>query len=92
MPKLIKLFFGVPDGEIYPREFEPGDECPPELVEGAKSLGALGDEDDGDPPDSLTVAQLRAALDEKGIEYKPTARKAELAELLANTSAAGQSE
>lgn len=41
MAKLTKPFRGVPDGEIYPVQYEPGDECPKELEAGAKSLGAL---------------------------------------------------
>lgn len=36
-----KEFRGVRDGEIYPETFEPGDECPPELVEAALSLEVL---------------------------------------------------
>lgn len=46
MPKFIKPFRGVPDGEIYPKQFEAGDECPSELEAGARELGALeGSED-----------------------------------------------
>jgi hypothetical protein len=41
MPKLTRPFHGVKDGEIYPTEFAPGDECPPELQAAAESLGAL---------------------------------------------------
>ena len=41
MPKFIKPFRGVPDGEIYPKQFEEGDECPSELEAGAKEVGAL---------------------------------------------------
>ena len=47
MPKLSKPFRGVPDGEIYPREFAPGDECPPELEAAAREVGALADEPKG---------------------------------------------
>jgi len=36
-----KEFRGVRDGEIYPITFQPGEECPPELVEAAQSLEAL---------------------------------------------------
>lgn len=36
-----KEFFGVRDGEIYPTTFQPGDECPPELVDAAQSLEVL---------------------------------------------------
>lgn len=41
MAKFTKPFRGVPDGEIYPIEYKPGDECPKELESAAKSLGAL---------------------------------------------------
>ncbi|WP_294994247.1 hypothetical protein [uncultured Stenotrophomonas sp.] len=41
MEKLIKPFRGVPEGEIYPVQFAAGDDCPPELVAGALSVGAL---------------------------------------------------
>lgn len=50
MPKITKTFFGVPDGEIYPQEFAPGDDCPPELEAGARELGALDDSDDRKSP------------------------------------------
>lgn len=36
-----KAFTGVPNGEIYPINFEPGDECPPELLDAAKECGAV---------------------------------------------------
>lgn len=39
--KLTKPFRGVPDGEIYPIQYDAGDECPPELLDAAKSLGAV---------------------------------------------------
>lgn len=41
MAKFSKAFRGVPNGEIYGRDFAPGDECPPELEDAARSLGAL---------------------------------------------------
>lgn len=41
MPKLTKAIFGVPDGEIYPREIPAGDECPPGLEGYAAEIGAL---------------------------------------------------
>ncbi|WP_213761971.1 hypothetical protein [Caballeronia sp. dw_19] len=41
MPKFIKPFKGVPEGEIYPAQFNVGDECPPELEAGATELRAL---------------------------------------------------
>ena len=36
-----KEFRGVRDGEIYPTTFQPGEECPPELVDAAQSLEVL---------------------------------------------------
>ena len=39
--KFSQQFIGVVDGEIYPRVFEPGETCPPELLEAAKSVGAV---------------------------------------------------
>lgn len=53
--QLVKPFLGVPDGEIYPVQYEPGDECPPELEFAATQLGAFGDaepEIDGEPAKS----------------------------------------
>ena len=39
--KAIKPFKGVKDGEIYPTEFKPGDDIPPELEAAAIELGAV---------------------------------------------------
>lgn len=41
--QFTKPFKGVRAGEIYPVEFEPGEECPPELVEAAIQLGAVNE-------------------------------------------------
>jgi hypothetical protein len=41
MPKLKKPVFGVPAGDVYPREIPAGEECPPELEGAARALGAL---------------------------------------------------
>jgi hypothetical protein len=41
MAQFSRAFMGVPNGEIYPREFQAGDECPPELEAAARELGAL---------------------------------------------------
>lgn len=43
MAKLTKSFRGVPAGEIYPVQYKPGDECPPELEDAARSLGAISE-------------------------------------------------
>ena len=39
--KFIKPLYGVKTGEIYPTQFEAGDDCPPELECAAKETGAL---------------------------------------------------
>lgn len=39
--KATKEFKGVKDGEIYPTEFKPGDEIPPELEAAAVEVGAV---------------------------------------------------
>jgi hypothetical protein len=39
--KFIKPFKGVPDGEIYPVDYEAGEECPPELLDSAVALEAV---------------------------------------------------
>lgn len=41
MAKLTKPIFGVPDGEIYPREIPEGEDCPIGLVGYAESVGAI---------------------------------------------------
>ncbi|UDM17919.1 hypothetical protein [Vogesella sp. XCS3] len=42
MPKYFsKPFRGVKNQEIYPTEFQAGEECPPELEEAASELGVL---------------------------------------------------
>jgi hypothetical protein len=41
MTKLTKPLFGAPQGEIYPRWFAAGDECPENLLPAARELGAL---------------------------------------------------
>ncbi|MDA8521985.1 hypothetical protein [Acidovorax sp. NCPPB 4044] len=60
--KAIKEFQGVPNGEIYPVTYVPGDEVPPELHATARHFGALGS---GGAPvlrdDGPTVAQYVAA-------------------------------
>jgi hypothetical protein len=39
--KFTKVFRGVPDGGIYPVEYQPGDTCPPELVHAANEVDAV---------------------------------------------------
>lgn len=39
--QFITQFLGVPDGEIYPVQYQPGDECPPELEASAIAIEAV---------------------------------------------------
>lgn len=39
--KFSQEFTGVIAGEIYPRVFAPGEDCPPELLDAAKAIGAI---------------------------------------------------
>lgn len=39
--KLTKPIYGVRDGDIYPTQFQVGEECPPELLDAAQELGAV---------------------------------------------------
>jgi hypothetical protein len=48
--KVTKAFIGVPDGEVYPRNYAPGDDCPPELLAAAVDLGAVAVEEKADKP------------------------------------------
>lgn len=43
MAKFAKDWRGVKAQEIYPTDFAPGDECPPELQEAARDCGVLAD-------------------------------------------------
>ena len=57
MANFIKPFYGVPNGEIYPVNYNVGDEIPEEFLEAAEELGAVevsgkgGKKQDGDPGD-----------------------------------------
>lgn len=46
--------------------------------------GVVDVEDDDDDPESMTKDEIKAELDAKGIEYKASAKKAELVDLLEN--------
>lgn len=39
--KFTAPFRGVPNGAIYPIDYQPGDECPPELEDAARECDAL---------------------------------------------------
>jgi hypothetical protein len=89
--KFAKEFRGVPTGEIYPVEYQPGDTCPPELEAGAIALGALEEKPGvaGKPSAGLNVEQLRAALTAKAIPIPSTVtKKDDLAALLDSSAPA----
>ncbi len=87
MFNFTKPFRGVKAGEIYPTDFNVGDECPAELAAGAKSVGAI----DGAsaPPPVETAGQkfvagkaadvIASVADQKDIELLTQARDAEAA-------------
>jgi len=46
MAKLTKDLFGAANGEVYPRTYAAGEECPPELEDAAREIDGL----EADPP------------------------------------------
>ncbi|WP_166454874.1 hypothetical protein [Duganella aquatilis] len=54
-----KPFKGVPDGEIYPVDYEPGDECPPELEAAAIECGAVTPEEGAAKPTAAKKASAK---------------------------------
>lgn len=50
--KFTKPFQGVPDGQIYPVQYQAGDECPPELLASATALEAIAKQE------QLAVAEV----------------------------------
>ena len=57
--QFTKPFQGVPNGEIYPVDYQPGDECPPELESAATDLGAFDDPEAADPAGGEQAAPKR---------------------------------
>jgi hypothetical protein len=55
--KFSKPFKGVKAGEIYPTDFEPGDECPPELEQAARASEVLETEQEPAPKRRTTKSQ-----------------------------------
>lgn len=68
-----------------PEEFRAGNPDLPTIAEDleAKGLGALDHDGDGKPGGSLSKAELKQALDDRGVSYPATATASELRELLA---------
>ncbi|WP_057199561.1 HeH/LEM domain-containing protein [Acidovorax sp. Root217] len=82
--KVTTQFDAVPNGEIYPVTYMPGDECPPELEATARYYaGQAGEVDpDANGDGKLTVDEIRSTLTAKGIAFDPKAKKADLLALL----------
>lgn len=59
MVKLTKDLLGVANGEVYPRLFAAGEDCPPELMQAAIATGSV------DKPAAKAVAEAeRLAAEE----------------------------
>lgn len=63
--KLIKAIRGVKVGDIYPSDFEAGEECPEELLAAAREMGAL---EEGSIDDNEKL-ELLAKLEAEGIKH-----------------------
>jgi len=66
--KFTKPFQGVPDGQIYPVQYQTGDECPPELLASATALEAIAKEGpfaaaEVAPPPAAEVEQPQEQVD-----------------------------
>lgn len=57
MHTLSKSIEGVPNGAIYPKTFNAGDECPPELLEAAVALDALAEVEEPQGPETTTAGK-----------------------------------
>lgn len=77
MAKLTKDITGCSGGEIYPRVYKAGTECPADLVAAAAELGAL---------DRKTAAKVEAEAE----AARKAAEDAEAARLAAEEEAAGK--
>ena len=56
-------FTGVPEGEVWPKAYAAGDDCPAELEVAADEVGVLG-EDDG----AAAAAEAKRTADEAAAE------------------------
>jgi hypothetical protein len=73
--KVTKEFQGVPDGEVYPRTYQPGDDCPAELLEAAVALEAV-EPDAADPEPVAETPPAQPAAQPKEKADKPAENKA----------------
>lgn len=79
--KLLKNFDAVPDGEIYPRTFPAGEECPSELLPQAIALGLVDE-----------AEAAKSAAEEEEARAKAEAEAAEAVKKAAETKAAKPAE
>lgn len=71
MAKLTKDIFGVANGDVYPRAFAAGEDCPPELEAAAEQAEAL---------ESAEEAEVREKAEAAAaVEAAKSAAKAEKA-------------
>lgn len=80
--KAINRFQGVPNGEIYPVTYEPGDDVPPELEATARHFAGDADDSTDAGGGKMSMDEIRAALTAKGIAFDPKAKKPDLLALL----------
>ncbi len=71
MEKLTKPIFGVPDGEIYPREIPAGDDCPENLRDYAESLGALAEPEAELKPEPEAEPEVEPEVEAGPVKGKP---------------------
>lgn len=63
--KLTKELYGCAEGEVYPRIYAAGEECPPELEEAAHTSGALDVEAAKAEADRLAAEEAAKAKGKK---------------------------
>ena len=61
MKKLTAELFGAPDGEIYPRVFATGVDCPPGLEGAAHHLGILESNEDVEARQKAEAKAMKVA-------------------------------
>jgi hypothetical protein len=59
--KFIEPFLGCKAGDVYPTQFLPGAECPPELEGAARAVGAIGEPPTPDAPPGKASSRRAAA-------------------------------
>ena len=65
MAKVKTAFHGVPDGEVMPKEFKPGDEVTGDLAAVAVAQGWASDDDGGQKADGGGRKSMKGAPENK---------------------------